>query len=60
VGGHRQRQRIQGHRSPDAWKPPLSSFWCTYAKAWTRVKYVWALSVTSAEKAALTSMLKTC
>jgi hypothetical protein len=47
-------------QSPDAWKPPLSSYYCTYAKAWTRVKYVWALTVTSAEKSALTSMLGTC
>jgi hypothetical protein len=47
-------------KSPDAWKPPLSSFYCTYAKAWVRVKYVWALTVTSAEKSTLTSMLATC
>ena len=50
----------KGDRSPDAWKPPLTSFYCTYAKAWVRVKYVWALTVTSAEKSALTSMLNTC
>lgn len=47
-------------QSPDAWKPPLSSYYCTYAKMWVRVKYVWALTVTSAEKSALTSMLATC
>jgi hypothetical protein len=47
-------------QAPDAWKPPLSSYYCTYAKAWVRVKYVWALTVTSAEKSALTSMLATC
>lgn len=47
-------------KSPDSWKPPLSSFYCTYAKAWVRVKYVWSLTVTSAEKSALTSMLGTC
>jgi uncharacterized protein DUF1524 len=50
----------KGDKSPDAWKPPLTSFYCTYGKAWIRVKYVWALTVTSAEKAALTSMLNTC
>jgi hypothetical protein len=50
----------KGDRSPDAWKPPLSSYWCTYAKMWTRVKYVWSLTVTSAEKSALSSMLATC
>jgi Protein of unknown function (DUF1524) len=47
-------------QSPDAWKPPLTGFYCTYAKAWVRVKYVWALTVTSAEKSTLTSMLATC
>ncbi len=50
----------KGDRSPDAWKPSLTSYYCTYAKAWTRVKYVWALTVTSAERSALTSMLNTC
>jgi hypothetical protein len=50
----------KGDRSPDAWKPPLTSFYCTYAKAWVRVKHVWTLTVTSAEKSALTSMLNTC
>ncbi|MFI5933700.1 HNH endonuclease family protein [Actinoplanes sp. NPDC051494] len=47
-------------QSPDSWKPPLSSYHCTYARMWVKVKYVWALTVTSAEKTALTSMLATC
>lgn len=47
-------------KSPDAWKPPLTSFYCTYAKAWVQVKYTWGLTITSAEKSALTSMLNTC
>ncbi|KAL8377558.1 hypothetical protein RB595_008304 [Gaeumannomyces hyphopodioides] len=46
--------------SPDKWKPPLASFYCTYAKAWVQVKSYWELSVTSAENTALTSMLNTC
>lgn len=25
----------KGDRSPDAWKPPLTSYYCTYARAWT-------------------------
>jgi hypothetical protein len=50
----------KGDRSPDAWKPPLTSYYCTYARMWTRVKYVWSLTVTSAEKSALSSMLATC
>ncbi|KEZ43532.1 hypothetical protein SAPIO_CDS4440 [Scedosporium apiospermum] len=47
-------------KSPDSWKPPLTSFYCTYAKSWIRVKSYWALSVTSAEKSALSSMLDYC
>jgi hypothetical protein len=50
----------RGDKSPDAWKPPLTSYYCTYARMWVRVKYVWSLTVTSAEKSALTSMLGTC
>lgn len=47
-------------KSPDAWKPPLTSYYCTYARMWVKVKYVWKLTVTSAEKTAVTSMLATC
>jgi hypothetical protein len=47
-------------QSPDSWKPPLTGYHCTYALMWVRVKYVWALTVTSAEKSALTTMLGTC
>ena len=52
--------QAKGDKSPDAWKPPLPGFSCTYARMWVRVKYVWALTVTAAEKSALTSMLNTC
>ncbi|KAK0647098.1 hypothetical protein B0T16DRAFT_328992 [Cercophora newfieldiana] len=52
--------QAKGDKSPDAWKPPLTSFYCTYARSWVQVKYKWALSITSAEKTALTSMLNTC
>jgi hypothetical protein len=50
----------KGDKSPDAWKPPLTSYYCTYARMWVRVKYVWALTITSAEKSAVSSMLATC
>ncbi|KAK3952246.1 hypothetical protein QBC32DRAFT_146400 [Pseudoneurospora amorphoporcata] len=52
--------QAKSDQSPDSWKPPLASFYCTYAKSWVQVKYTWALSITSAEKSALTSMLNTC
>ena len=47
-------------QSPEAWKPPLTSYHCVYARMWVKVKYVWALTVTSAEKSAITTMLATC
>ncbi|KAK6067132.1 hypothetical protein SCUP515_10336 [Seiridium cupressi] len=50
----------KGDKSPDAWKPPLTSFYCVYSRAWIQVKSYWDLSITSAEKTALTSMLATC
>jgi hypothetical protein len=50
----------KGDKSPDQWKPPLTSYWCTYSKMWVATKYEWALSITSAEKSALVSMLDRC
>ncbi|KAK3339831.1 hypothetical protein B0T25DRAFT_466664 [Lasiosphaeria hispida] len=52
--------QAKGDKSPDAWKPSVTTFYCTYARSWTQVKYTWALTITSAEKTALTSMLNTC
>jgi hypothetical protein len=40
--------------------PPLSSYRCIYARAWVEVKYYYKLSVDSAEKSALTSILSGC
>ncbi|OTB09891.1 hypothetical protein K445DRAFT_71410 [Daldinia sp. EC12] len=50
----------KGDKSPDTWKPPLKSFYCTYASAYVAVKSHWELSITSAEKSALSDMLSTC
>jgi hypothetical protein len=50
----------KGDKSPDAWKPPLTSYYCTYARMWVKVKYVWALTITSAEKSTVSGMLGTC
>ncbi|ESZ92722.1 secreted protein [Sclerotinia borealis F-4128] len=50
----------KGDRGPEAWKPPLASYWCTYAKMWIKVKSVYDLTVTTEEKAALTTMIATC
>ncbi|MGP3918273.1 hypothetical protein [Nonomuraea sp. 10N515B] len=47
-------------QDPAEWQPPLASFDCTYARAWIQVKWYWGLSVDSAEKSALSSMLASC
>ncbi|GAB2825813.1 HNH endonuclease family protein [Lentzea nigeriaca] len=52
--------QAKGDQTPATWKPPLRSYWCTYAKMWVRVKDEYGLSVNQAEKAALTDMLGTC
>lgn len=52
--------QAKGDKSPDAWKPPLASFYCTYAKSWVQVKHKWKLSITLIEKTALVSMIDTC
>ena len=52
--------RSKGDRSPDEWRPPLATSWCTYAKDWIAVKFRWELSVTPAERDALAGMLTTC
>ena len=50
----------KGDQDPATWQPPLSSFRCTYARAWVQVKWYYALTVDSAEKSALHGMLATC
>ena len=52
--------RSKGDQDPSQWKPPNTSYWCEYAQRWVTVKAYWKLSVTTAEKAALTAMLGTC
>ncbi|KAF2031914.1 hypothetical protein EK21DRAFT_62311 [Setomelanomma holmii] len=47
-------------KGPEDWKPPLTSYYCTYSRMWIKVKSVYSLTITSAEKTALTSMLATC
>jgi hypothetical protein len=49
-----------GDQDVTTWKPSLTSFWCTYARAWIQVKYFYHLTLQSTEKTQLTSMLGTC
>ncbi|MFF6999082.1 HNH endonuclease family protein [Streptomyces sp. NPDC008313] len=50
----------KGDQDPAEWMPPLSSYACTYVRAWVQVKYYYGLSVDSAEKSRLTSVLNGC
>lgn len=52
--------RSKGDRPPDQWKPPNQADWCAYASAWVSVKAQWHLTITSAERSALASMLARC
>lgn len=52
--------QAKGDQTPATWKPPLTSYWCTYAKMWTHTKFRFALTINSAEKSALTDMLNRC
>ncbi|ONH22568.1 hypothetical protein BL253_35275 [Pseudofrankia asymbiotica] len=50
----------KGDKDPAEWQPSLTSFRCTYARAWVQVKYYYNLTVDSAEKSTLTSTLNAC
>lgn len=52
--------RAKGDQDPSTWRPKQTSAWCEYAKDWITVKSAWKLTVTSAEKSALTDMLEKC
>ena len=52
--------RSKGARGPDQWRPPDTSYWCTYADTWADIKIRWALTVTANEMLALEEMLATC
>jgi hypothetical protein len=47
-------------QDPAEWMPPVSSYACTYVRAWVQVKYYYKLSVDSAEKTKLSSVLSGC
>ena len=52
--------RSKGSKGPEAWRPELESYWCSYATSWVKVKNEWGLTVTQDEYAALAEMLSTC
>ncbi|MEI7033699.1 HNH endonuclease family protein [Streptomyces pratensis] len=50
----------KGDKDPAEWMPPRTAYRCTYARAWVHVKHSYGLSVDSAEKSALQSILNAC
>ncbi|KAK1178848.1 HNH endonuclease family protein [Streptomyces sp. NBS 14/10] len=52
--------QAKGDKDPAEWLPPVTSYRCTYARAWVQVKQYYGLSVDSAEKSALSSILNGC
>ncbi|MFF2525813.1 HNH endonuclease family protein [Streptomyces liangshanensis] len=52
--------QAKGDQDPATWLPSVTSYRCTYVRAWVQVKYYWKLSVDSAEKSALQSVLNGC
>ncbi|MGA4842274.1 HNH endonuclease family protein [Streptomyces sp. G45] len=52
--------QAKGDKDPAEWMPPLASYHCFYARMWVDVKHSYGLSVDSAEKSKLTSVLNGC
>ncbi|KAF8910273.1 hypothetical protein CPB85DRAFT_1305940 [Mucidula mucida] len=50
----------KGDKDPAEWMVPLSSFVCTYVRAWVTVKHFYSLTVDQAEYNALSSYLADC
>jgi len=50
----------KGDQDPATWWPSRSAYRCTYARAWVQVKHYYGLTVDSAEKSALSSVLNGC
>ncbi|GAA3370983.1 HNH endonuclease family protein [Streptomyces sannanensis] len=52
--------QAKGDLDPAKWMPPRTAYRCTYARMWVHVKHYWGLSVDTAEKSALQSVLNGC
>ncbi|MDG9701858.1 HNH endonuclease family protein [Streptomyces sp. DH37] len=52
--------QAKGDKDPAEWMPPRSAYHCTYARMWVWVKHSYGLSVDSAEKSRLSSVLNGC
>ncbi|RKE23304.1 HNH endonuclease family protein [Streptomyces sp. TLI_171] len=52
--------QAKGDKDPAEWLPSVTGYRCTYVRAWVQVKHYYNLSVDTAEKSALTSILNGC
>jgi uncharacterized protein DUF1524 len=52
--------QAKGDKDPAEWLPSRTAFRCTYARAWIQVKWYYNLTVDSAEKSTLTTLLNAC
>lgn len=52
--------RAKGDKGPSQWKPSNPASHCQYATDWVRVASKWSISITDADKQALSGMLATC
>lgn len=52
--------RSKGDQDPAEWLPTSTANHCMYARNWVEVKYTYELSVDSAEKSALVTILEGC
>ncbi|MFG2559747.1 HNH endonuclease family protein [Streptomyces sp. NPDC048496] len=50
----------KGDQDPAKWLPSRTAYRCTYVRAWVHVKHYYNLTVDSAEKSALQSVLNGC
>jgi len=50
----------KGDKDIANWIPPLSSYVCTYARAWVQVKHFYKLTIDSTEKTAISGILGGC
>ncbi|MEU1468047.1 HNH endonuclease family protein [Streptomyces sp. NPDC005761] len=50
----------KGDQDPATWLPSRTAYKCTYVRAWVHVKHYYGLSVDTAEKSALQSVLNGC
>ena len=56
----KSENRQKSAKNPSEWMPPNSSFHCEYVSIWIEIKYLWELTVTTAEYNFLDSTLTSC